>query len=211
MLSRRVLFPLALAGAVGGPATYYSAGNVKSVVGSLGGGAAEDAVLQNVDDYTKAAQQPGQPGPLKPLDVVPLPEALRFDVTPQWVMGRWPRVSTQLADLDLQGYRVTLVTGTTPGDLAGSLTYYFSHDGKLQRITFRGSTGDPGPLAQWVTEHFNLRRTVGATPGEMLFQEAWGGKAGSELKFTPVEIIRNELPQARFAVELTLARPRSMW
>ena len=41
-----------------------------------------------------------------------LDEVLRFDLTPDWILHRWPRVSTGLAQLDLQGYRVPLVSGT---------------------------------------------------------------------------------------------------
>ncbi len=60
---------------------------------------------------------------------------LRFDVTVEWVMQRWPRVSTGLPYLQLQGYRVPLVTGTKVADLAGSLTYYFNARQQVQRIT----------------------------------------------------------------------------
>ena len=48
-------------------------------------------------------------------DRLPLPslaEVLRLDVTVEWVLQRWPRVTTGLPQLQLQGYRVPLVTGT---------------------------------------------------------------------------------------------------
>ena len=41
-----------------------------------------------------------------------LVEVLDFNVTVEWVMQRWPRVSTGLPYVELQGYRVPLVTGT---------------------------------------------------------------------------------------------------
>ncbi|MBC7855586.1 MAG: hypothetical protein IAF94_19320, partial [Pirellulaceae bacterium] len=47
-----------------------------------------------------------------------IPEAFRFDVSPQWINARWPRVTTVLAETDLQGLRVPLVTGPRPDDLA---------------------------------------------------------------------------------------------
>ena len=72
--------------------------------------------------------------------------ALDGERTSAWVLARWPRVSTRLANLDLQGYRVPLVSGTADGDLAGSLTYYFNSQQRVQRITFIGSTGDARPL-----------------------------------------------------------------
>ncbi len=49
-----------------------------------------------------------------------------FQITPEWVVAHWPTVSTGLAQLQLEGYRVPLVTGTAQQDLAGSLTYYFN-------------------------------------------------------------------------------------
>jgi len=56
------------------------------------------------------------------------------------VISRWPRVSAGLAELQLQGYRVPLVSGTTANDLAGALTYYFNSRQQVQRITFQGTT-----------------------------------------------------------------------
>ena len=52
-------------------------------------------------------------------------EVIRFDIKPSWVTKRWARVSSSLAELGLEGYRVPVVTGADVNDLAGSLTYYF--------------------------------------------------------------------------------------
>ena len=41
-----------------------------------------------------------------------LAEVFRFDVTTDWILRRWPRVSTGLAEIQLQGYRVPLMTGS---------------------------------------------------------------------------------------------------
>ena len=68
--------------------------------------------------------RPNLPRPTTP--VLSLEEVLRFDVTTAWVLSKWPRVSANLAELDMQGYRVPLVTGTGDADVAGSLTYYFN-------------------------------------------------------------------------------------
>jgi len=73
-------------------------------------------------------------------------QAFRFDLTPQWVASRWPRVSTVLGNPKQLGMRVALVSGTRPDDVAGSLTYYFDEHHQLQRITFTGLTGDPRRL-----------------------------------------------------------------
>ena len=58
--------------------------------------------------------------------ILNLADAFSMDKTPLWVLQRWPRVSTGGAQLQLQGYRVPLVTGTGEGDLAGSMTYFFN-------------------------------------------------------------------------------------
>ena len=91
--------------------------------------------------------------------VVDLSEALRFEVTSAWVLGRWPRVTAGLPDEDLQGYRVALVTGTREDDLAGSLTYYFNKHQRCQRITFQGTTGDARKLIAYLTQSLRLQAT----------------------------------------------------
>ena len=48
-----------------------------------------------------------------------LADVFRFNITPNWVMGQWPRVSTGMSQIQLVGYRVTLVTGIAPDDIAG--------------------------------------------------------------------------------------------
>lgn len=77
---------------------------------------------------------------------VAIEEVFRFDVTPQWVTSRWPRVSTVAGEPKQLGMRVPLVSGTQIHDVAGSLTYYFDEHHQVQRITFTGLTGDPRRL-----------------------------------------------------------------
>ena len=96
--------------------------------------------------------------------------ALDFRITPEWVVAHWPGVSTGLAQLQLEGYRVPLVTGTARRDLAGSLTYYFTADQKLRQITFLGTTGDPRPLIDLLTTRFHLTRRVVADPGLVAYK-----------------------------------------
>ncbi len=95
---------------------------------------------------------------------------LDFRITPEWVVAHWPGVSTGLAQLQLEGYRVPLVTGTARRDLAGSLTYYFTADQKLRQITFLGTTGDPRPLIDLLTTRFHLTRRVVADPGLVAYE-----------------------------------------
>lgn len=77
---------------------------------------------------------------------VAIEETFRFDLTPQWVAARWPRVSQVAGERNQLGMRVALVSGTRVDDIAGSLTYYFDEHHQLQRITFTGLTGDPRRL-----------------------------------------------------------------
>jgi len=88
----------------------------------------------------------------------PLEQVFRFDLTPQWVASRWPRVSTVAgSDPDQLGMRVVLVTGTQPDDIAGSLTYYFDRHHQLQRLTFTGLTRDPRRLLAAVVGPYRLK------------------------------------------------------
>jgi hypothetical protein len=84
-------------------------------------------------------------------------EVFDFNITPQWVSEQWPHVTTGLGDPRLPGYRVALVTGQQPTDLAGALTYYFDTRDRLRRITFVGSTGDARFLVDWVKRRFGFQ------------------------------------------------------
>ncbi len=145
--------------------------------------------------------------PLEGRTVQDLGEVLRFDGTPAWVMARWPRVSSGLAELDLQGYRVPLVTGTGAGDLAGSLTYYFDKSQKVAYITFRGTTGDPRKLVAHVTSRFSFVEQKTEDPSLGLYQVKWNGKPQSELRIRPVPVVRANQPHARYEVDLAMQRP----
>jgi hypothetical protein len=156
-----------------------------------------------------AGQRPAGDGLPQPADpqFLDLGEILNFDVTPVWVMARWPRVSAGLAELDLQGYRVSLVTGTTEHDLAGSLTYYFDKKQQAERIGFHGTTGDPRPLVTLVTGRYRLRRRTTKDPSLWLYQSTWNGKLRSELRIRPARVVRANVPRSRFEIEMMLERP----
>jgi hypothetical protein len=88
----------------------------------------------------------------------PIEQVFRFDLTPQWIASRWPRVSTVAgSDPDQLGMRVVLVSGTRPDDIAGSLTYYFDRHHQMQRITFTGQTRDPRRLLAAVVTPYRLK------------------------------------------------------
>ncbi len=162
-------------------------------------------------DHLREAWQPhaSQPNSGR-TEMQPLEAVFRWDVTTQWVLGSWSRVSTSLAELDLQGYRVALVTGTTDRDLAGSLTYYFNPKQRVQRIIFQGTTGDARPLVHLLATKHNFTRQITPDPSLYMYQVIEKRKIMSELRIKPVSIVRQEDHFARFDVTLVMERPASM-
>jgi hypothetical protein len=145
------------------------------------------------------------------VDSLPLPslgEVLRFDVTVEWVMRRWPRVTTGLPYLQLQGYRVPLVTGTGVADLAGSLTYYFNAQQQAVRITFHGTTGNPSTLLAMLTSQYHFVRRLTNDPGLVVYEtvDASNRPTGTA-KFRSAKVVRADQPYNRFEVDLTIDRP----
>jgi hypothetical protein len=134
-------------------------------------------------------------------------EVFRFDVSPAWIMSRWARVSTIPVPPDLQGFRVPLVTGPSPRDLAGSLTYYFNSKDAVQRITFVGTTGDPTTLANLVTKRFRFAAVPSPMPNEWLYQIRWHNQPRSELRLRLSDIVRADAPYQRFDVDMEINLP----
>lgn len=94
--------------------------------------------------------------PMSFTPTIDLASLFRFDISESWVTQRWQRVSTCPADQGLHGLRVALVTGTNSWDLHGALTYYFDSGHRLQRITYRGWTGDANRLLQILQQQHQL-------------------------------------------------------
>lgn len=147
--------------------------------------------------------------PLEGPPAVHLEEVFRFDVTKDWIYLRWPRKSTSLANDDLFGIRVPLVTGISIDDLAGSLTYYFNPAGQVQHIAFRGRTGDPQRLVRLLAGRYGLRPQNSPVPGEQLYQTRWNGRPQSELRIRPAAVVWSSSPHSTFDVVLALERPGS--
>ena len=145
-----------------------------------------------------------------PTHAAPLPsleEVLRFDRTVEWVMQRWPRVSTGLTYLQLQGYRVPLVTGTGLSDVAGSLTYYFNAGQQVQRITLRGTTGDPGSLVALITGRYRFARRLTNDPGVVLYEAVdSSNKPAGSLTIRSAGVVKASQPYTRFEVDLAMDR-----
>jgi hypothetical protein len=156
----------------------------------------------NTPAFTVTALAPPN-APYSP-PVVDLAEALRFEASSAWVLGRWPRVTAGLPDEDLQGYRVALVTGTREDDLAGSLTYYFDKHQRCRRITFQGTTGDTRKLIAFLTQRYGFKKQISNDPNLFLYQIRWNGSPLSELHIRPARVIRADAPLARFEVLLAM-------
>jgi hypothetical protein len=224
MKLRRFILPTAVAAAVGGPYFYEEATRIldqtQSTVRSWTTSSKPDGSSAEAPSGTPSAAGEagdGQPTrhqalsdvPLEGVPVYDLGEVLRMDVTQAWVYSRWSRKSTALADLNLFGIRVPLVTGTGVDDLAGSLTYYFNPEGRVQRISFRGRTGDARKLVSLMVARYGLRLQTPEIPGEQLYQVRWNAKPISELRIRPAPVIWASAPHASFLVELELERPGS--
>lgn len=137
-------------------------------------------------------------------DVAEMSEVFRLDVTPVWVMNRWSRVSTQLAGLNEHGYRVPLVTGSREDDLAGALTYYFTAEHRLRRITFSGTTGDPKRLIGMLNSQFQFERKITADAGSFTYASKDSSSAPSTLQIRPARVVRANAPHARYNIELEM-------
>ena len=206
-------FGLAMASAIGMPIAFSSTDGIGTWFND---GSAHPATQAQLVDG-KPAAPPGSEAEVHArevsqalngrIDTPPIPEALRFDATRDWLFARFKRVSTCLASEELQGYRVALVTGSQRTDLAGSLTYYFDASQKLQRITFRGVTGDPAELVAWLTSRYGFQRVLANQPRLQLYRVKKFSKATGELQISPAEVVRADAPNSRFQVALEMNNP----
>lgn len=199
----RSWFALMLAGSVGLPYLYSSTfGSAKSANTSAAG-----ASLPTTGglDYVPS------PGGAELLAQAPtkndLADVFRWDITTAWVLGHWPRVSAGLSEVELQGYRVPLVTGTATDDLAGSLTYYFNKRQRVERITFFGTTGDSRRLVALLATRFGFVRELHDDASLFLYRVREGRKVISELRIKPAHVLRSDAPHSRFDVSLHIQRP----
>ncbi len=142
----------------------------------------------------RAAEQWAAGRPLQPAERtgppgVPVTELLRFDISPDWVRDQWTEIGGQYPDAGLLAIRVPIVTGTAPEDIAGSLTYFFDRQHRVQRIRLHGYTGDVRVLSQFVQERFGLKPYASIEPLLLL---AFRAKR-------PVGVMRVQLSSSRAA------------
>jgi hypothetical protein len=138
-------------------------------------------------------------------NVADLREVLRFDLTTQSVLQRFSRVSTVLADLQLEGLRVPIVTGTRADDLAGTLTYYFDRSGGVQRINLHGFTGDPNRLRDTLLQYYGLQTEPSLEAG--VFTKRWNGVPIHFLRLSHAPVVYSDAVHQKFTVFLELNQP----
>ncbi len=215
MVRTIMLGGLLLAAAAGGP---YLLSNGQDILSSLGQWTTQESPGESAAAPLQAATTvesapgTGLPGSQLPAlegrPVDDLAEVLRFDITPGWVLARWPRVATGMAHVEYQGYRVPLVTGTAPDDLAGSLTYYFNARQQVAQINFRGTTGDARKLIGLAMNRYHLVRRLTNDPGMFLYEAAGAdGKVHSVLTLRSAHVVRAEDRYQRFEIEMMIRRP----
>ncbi len=123
---------------------------------------------------------------------------VRFDITPGWVTGTFPRVSTVLSNVQMDGLRVPVVTGTSAGDFAGTVDFYFDRMQQPRRIILEGHCGDPSNLARMLLEFYGLQPEPAL--GGHLYVSRWTNRVTSLAMFQPAPIVHANDPYRKFEV-----------
>lgn len=136
-----------------------------------------------------------------------LADVVRFDATPQWMMGNWSRVARLPFDNGWQVYRVPLATGSQPFDVCGSLTYVFDAQPSVQRVSFDGWTGDPSRVIDTAVRFWNM--APDATYGPGLYLGKVGDQVLGVLQVGTAQVMLADRPQERYQLKLELNRAGS--
>jgi hypothetical protein len=211
MLSRGGLLSVGLVSALAVPYVFSPSSGIRDKVASVWpaaeskGTEAEQQAHLLLQQHQAGAISPAQME-IKGIAASSPAEVFRFDITPDWVLQHWPRVSTRTSDLNWQGYRVPLYTGTNEYAIAGSLTYYFDPKQELQRITFVGATGNPQVLIDFLaTQHYAREKTKEA--GLQLYRFKQWDKTVGECLINPAGVVTAAAPRSKFEINLDMRRP----
>lgn len=222
LFGRSILKPLILVGAIGIPLVMWSESgklDPRAWVESIKNGelfqSASLGTAENELGSSFANQVGGEPtmagfGPPSEQLITPVnspTDIFRFDVYPDWVRSQWPRVSTAPVLPDLYGMRVAVVTGTSPWDLHGSLTYYFDETQKVQKVSFVGNTTDVSRLISSLSAEYGFRQYEENSPG--LYVAIKSGKPFGVIQFQYANVIRVKDSSNQVFVSIELNRPGS--
>ncbi len=217
ILNKPLTAALLLAGAAGGPYVLYETdagqaarNTANQTIGSnptaSGSGVAAGPSSSWWGSATNSSAGASQTAPaLSVTQINSLAEVLRFDIPPAWVMQHFPTVNTGVGDMNLDGFRVPLITGTRPDDLVGTLTYYFDRFQRVQRINISAVTGDPTRIGTEIQRNYRLQQQPALGGG--LYTSMWNGTPTSILNITPATVITADQQNARFTVFLEVNQP----
>ena len=107
-----------------------------------------------------------------------------------------------LSELHLDGLRTPLITGTTPSDLAGTITYYFDRYKRLQRLTVHASLGDPNRYVMELQQAYQMSQEPSL--GGNLYVVKWNGRPASLLHVAPAAVVYSDSPYGRYNLFLEL-------
>ena len=211
MLNRKWLFGAAIAAAAGIPYVALDE-NMHSSVSNFTGGLITSEEKPTVDASLDLQQPQGAgQGDVRPTlsgpQVSDFGEVFRFDVSPAWVTQRWSRVSSSLAELQMEGMRVPLVTGAKSDDVTGTLTYYFDKQQNVQRITFVGTTGDPARFVSSIAPAFYLTEKKSFSKG--MYVGEWNGEPTRMLLIRHGGVIRSAQERAGYQIHLEVNQGRA--
>ncbi|MDA0658011.1 MAG: hypothetical protein O2931_10100 [Planctomycetota bacterium] len=129
-------------------------------------------------------------------------ELFRFDVQPEWVGTHWSRVTNLPVTDGLEEYRVPVTTGTAPHDVVGSMSFCFDETRQVQRVSFTGTTHEPGTLVDALSRHYGLQPQP-SNNGRLYTSS--GAKAAENAIWVNLASrggVQNALPVYRVQVEL---------
>jgi hypothetical protein len=135
-------------------------------------------------------------------------DVINMNITPKWITQRWARVSKNIQSGQWEGYRVPIVTGENTDDLAGALTYYFDNQQQLQRIVFRGTTGEPQRIITMLQQTFHLTKRPTSRIG--LYIKSQNRRPVSVLMITrsPRTATQNDTTHySQYTIQFELNRP----
>lgn len=165
-------------------------------------------------DHTVGADDPEQASRTETLkevssfrgkNEIPFLDIFRFDINPEWVQDRWPRIATSTPEANLFGMRTPVVTGTRLQDLAGSITWYFDDRRQVQRLRFEGTCGDASDVVAMTTQSFGMEQE--SAVGKLVFTKRWHNVPRCVVVVEQPPVIDISQVRQRYIVRMEINRP----